>query len=275
MRHYALLIVCLCIGGPAASACTAFCAANSRLVLVGNNEDYNNPRTRVWFLPPSGKEAGRVYVGFDDGWPQGGMNDRGLWFDGFATAPVEPTRSLKKPPLPPRVVEKIMAECGSVEEVVQVFSRYNLEDLRRTVLMFADASGNSVIIEPDAVIRKKGSYQVQTNFHQSLPKPEYSCDRFRIATDMLEKAGPDISVDLVRRILAATHAEGKYPTLYSNVYDLKRRVMYLYHFHNFENVVPIDLNAELKKGRRTLELPSLFPRTFAAEVFERSLAKGE
>jgi penicillin V acylase-like amidase (Ntn superfamily) len=245
------------------------------VVLVGNNEDYNNPRTRVWFVPSNGKDAGRVYVGFDNMFPQGGMNDRGLWFDGFATAPVESTRSLHKPPLPPNFVDKVMAECGNVEEVVREFNRYNLRDLRRAVLMFADAAGDSAIIEPDAIIRKNGRYQVQTNFHQSLPKPEYSCDRFVVATEMLDKAGKDISIELFRRILAATHAEGKYPTLYSNIYDLKRRIMYLYHFHNFENVVVIDLRAELKKGRRTLELPSLFPRTIAAEVFQRSLVKDQ
>jgi hypothetical protein len=90
---------------------------------------------------------------------------------------------------------------------------------------------------------------------------------------MLDAAGENISVELFRRILAATHAEGANPTLYSNIYDLKRRVMYLYNFHNFENVVTIDLAAELEKGKRALDLPSLFPRTFDAEVFVRDRQK--
>jgi len=58
--------------------------------------------------------------------------------------------------------------------------------------------------------------------------------------------------------------------LYSNVYDLRRRVMYLYHFHNFENVVEIDLGQDLKKGRHSIDLPSMFPKTFAAEAFQRN-----
>ena len=78
----------------AADACTAFCALDATgRVLVGNNEDYNNPRTKIRFIPAEPGSYGRMYVGFDDLWPQGGMNERGLWFDGFATPAV------KLPPL--------------------------------------------------------------------------------------------------------------------------------------------------------------------------------
>jgi hypothetical protein len=242
-------------------------------VLVGNNEDDNNPFTRVWFMPGANGKLARMYVGFDNLWPQGGMNERGLWFDGFATAPIEATRSTGKPDPPPYFLDKVMSECGTVQDVINVFDRYNLSFLRKAVLMYADASGESVIIEPDAMIRKKGRYQVQTNFHQSLPKPEYECARFRVANRMLQEAVDDISVDLSRRILAAAHSETEYPTVYSNVYDLKRRVMYLYLFHNHENVVTLDLAAELKKGTRVLEMAALFPRNAAAEAYSKQRAK--
>ena len=75
----------------AADACTAFCALDATgRVLVGNNEDYSNPRTKIRFVPATPGSYGRIYVGFDDMWPQGGMNERGLWFDGFATPAVNP-----------------------------------------------------------------------------------------------------------------------------------------------------------------------------------------
>jgi hypothetical protein len=70
----------------------------------------------------------------------------------------------------------------------------------------------------------------------------------------------EVSVDLCKRVLAATHQEGANPTLYSNVYDLKRRIVYLYHFHNFQNEVVIDLKKELAKGAHKLDLPGLFPK---------------
>jgi len=132
--------------------------------------------------------------------------------------------------------------------------------------MFADAGGDAAVFEGDAILRKQGRFLIQTNFRQSTAKlGEVPCERFRVATAMLESAGGNISIDLFRRILAATHQEGDNPTQYSNIYDLKRRIVYLYHFHNYENVAVIDLARELRKGMHSVAIPSLFPRTYAAE----------
>lgn len=46
--------------------------------------------------------------------------------------------------------------------------------------------------------------------------------------------------------------------------DVNRGLIYLYHFHNYENVVVINLEEELKKGKHTIDIPSLFPDTYAA-----------
>ena len=62
-----------------------------------------------------------------------------------------------------------------------------------------------------------------------------------------------------RGILEATHRNTLGArTLYSNIYDLKNGLVYLYYLHNFKNEVVIDLNEELKKGRHYYDLPSLF-----------------
>ena len=255
-----------------APACTGFSASNGRVVLVGNNEDDNNPFTSLWFVPAGKARYGRLYVGYDNFEPQGGMNEHGLWFDAFSAAPVE-TLDSAKPVFQGNLTDKAIANCATVDEVVQLFEQYNRSFMKGFVLMFADASGGSVIIEPGAILRKTGRYQVQTNFHQSLSVPEYECERFAIATRMLADAQDRISLGLFRRILAATHEEQTYPTVYSNIYDLKRRVMYLYHFHNFENVVRIDLRAELKKGVHAVSLPSLFPKTHPAAAYLQTRAK--
>ncbi len=252
-----------------AEACTAFLAAQGDVVLAGNNEDYVNPRTKIWFVPAENGQHGRVYFGFDDLHPQGGMNEQGLFFDGFATAPRKVVRSADKPPYAGRLMDKVMAECATVEEVLAVFGRYNLAFMERAMLMFGDATGNSAIIEGDDVVAKKGRFQVITNFYQSqTPAGQEPCERYKIAVDMLSRS-EEVSVPLFRRILSAVHAEQESRTLYSNIYDLKRRVVYVYHFHNFENVVVFDLAEELKKGSRVLDLPALFPPTFAAEDFAR------
>ncbi|MGD2093661.1 MAG: linear amide C-N hydrolase [Phycisphaerales bacterium] len=249
--------------------CTGFCISQGDTVLVGNNEDWKNPKTKVWYEPSSKGKYGRVYFGFDNFYPQGGMNEKGLCFDGFATSRKKVKKSLNKPELRGNnFLDAIMSKCATVEEVLKEFDKYNLDFLDRAMLFFADATGDAAIIEGDEIIRKKGKYQITTNFYQSEVKEEdIMCQRYKIANQMLRDAD-NVTIDLCKRVLAATHQEGANPTVYSNVYDLKKRVVYLYHFHNFQNVVVIDLAEELKKGKRRTDLPALFPRTYVAEKFQ-------
>ena len=241
--------------------------------MVGNNEDWKNPSTKVWYEPAERGTYGKVYFGFDNFYPQGGMNEKGLVFDGFATSPHTVKKSLNKPVYGGNLMDKVMSECATVEEALQIFDKYNLKFMERAMFFIADEHGDSAIIEGDEIIRKKGKYQVITNFYQSEVKDgKITCGRYKIADAMLKEAD-EVSVDLCKRVLAATHNEGSNPTLYSNVYDVKRRVVYLYHFHNFLNVVKIDLAKELKKGNRRLDLPDLFPRSFIAEKFMNEKAQ--
>lgn len=256
------------LSGAPAPACTAICAAAKGKVLVGNNEDFGNPRSRIRFIPAEKGKYGRVLVGFDDGHAQGGMNEKGLIFDGFSTPRVELAPSPDKEFWFGGLGDKALAECATVGEVIQLLGR--LVGTDRAVFLFADERGDAVAIEPDGVVRKQDWFFIQTNFYQSRIRPgAETCERFKIARRMIEDSRGDISVDLFRRILAATHQEGGAATQYSNIYDLKARVMYLYHFHNFENVVRLTLAEELRKGPRRLEIPSLFPRSYAAEAHAR------
>ncbi len=93
------------------------------------------------------------------------------------------------------------------------------------------------------------------------------------------KNSEDISIDLFRSILAKTHQEPGQkqgsPTQYSNIYDLKNGVIYLYHFHDYSDVVRIDLYEELKRGEHSYNISSLFtPTQFAYEQYaERTKIK--
>jgi len=225
MRNFltAILLACLVFSGATASACTGIYASDGKTALAGNNEDFWLSNTKMWFVPGEGGTYGRVYFGFEDMNPQGGMNEKGLFYDGFATQRCEVKSSLRKERYRGNIADDAMARCATVEEVIELFSRYNLQFLENAMLFFGDANGDSVIIEGDAFVRKQGRYQICTNFYQSLTKPEeIACGRFKIATRMFEES-VDISVDLFRRILAAAHVELFSPTQYSNVYDLKKQ----------------------------------------------------
>jgi uncharacterized protein (TIGR03435 family) len=261
-------------GNTAVLACTAFCAVADGRVLVGNNEDYHNPRTRLWFVPAEPGSYGRMYVGFDNLSPGGGMNERGLWFDIFTAPPIGPPNGPDLPRFRGNIIDAAMAECSTVDDVVRLFNRHDRSFLTEAILMFADASGDAVAIERSAIVRKTGRHFVQTNFHQSRGRVVTPDWRFTTASTLLEQAADDLSIDHFRRILAATHQKGMSPTLYSNVYDLTSRTMQLYYFHDFERSVTFNLADELKKGRRVLEIPALFPPKPAADAFaaERRVA---
>lgn len=247
-------------------ACTAFMSSDGNKVLVGNNEDYNIPYTRMWFVPGKNGQYGIVYFGYDNWSPQGGMNDQGLFFDFFATKPLEVELSKEKPKFQGPLIEKMAAECATVEEVLDLFGRYNLEFMLKFQMFVVDKTGDAAIIEGDIIIRKSGSNQVVTNFYQSKVEENRrpcewhkpSCSQYKMAETMLSEYGT-ASVTHFRDILEATHRNTLGArTLYSNIYDLKNGLVYLYYLHNFDNEVIIDLNEELKKGSHYYEIRSLF-----------------
>ena len=47
-------------------------------------------------------------------------------------------------------------------------------------------------------------------------------------------------------------------TVYSNVYDLKKGIVYVYNRTDFTNPLILDLAKEMNNGNRTLDLPDLF-----------------
>ena len=102
------------IAGSPGSACTVLCGFDGRVALAGSNEDWADPNTQMWFVPATKDNYGIVYFGFGRGeyppggvsrhkleipeggitqikpedlygLPQGGMNEKGLFFDGAST----------------------------------------------------------------------------------------------------------------------------------------------------------------------------------------------
>ena len=251
-------------------------AKNGR-VLAGNNEDYFEPRTKIWFCPGTPDTYGRVYVGYDRYFSrfQGGMNDQGLFMDMLAVN----TMGWQSDPdkqIPPRGdgVEHILSHFATVDEVIDWFRAFNQPALDHITIPVADAQGNSVLIEwgkgQVQFVSKKGSYQIGTNFVQSdYDDPEdYPCVRYEMA-DLILRNAKEVGVDVIRSILSATHQEHYGQTLYSNICDLIEKKIYLYHFHNFEEAVVFDLEEELAKGGTAYPIPSLFAtQTYAAHQYE-------
>jgi len=250
-------------------ACTGFFSSKDNLMLVGNNEDWYNPFSQFWVIPGNKKELGVIYFGFEHKFPFGGMNEKGLFFDSYSSPALEAVNSKNKKKFNGDLVDKVMKECGTVEEALTLISDYNLEFMSGYQIFLADKTGNSAIIEGDEIIKKKGDYQIATNFHQSKTKDNsIRCWRYNRAERMLKNSNT-ISIDFFKSILNETSQNGQYPTQYSNIYDLKNGIIHLYQFQDFTNVCKIDLKAELKKGKHARWLSSLFPKNDLKDSYIR------
>jgi len=244
---------------------------NDEIVLAGNNEDFTEPRTKLWFFPPTEELYGRAIWGYNRySYPfQGGLNDQGLFIDinavGFTGWEDDPD----KPNFSGDEIEYILTRCATVEDVAHVFQTYDMY-LDFVKYVVADASGDAAIIEwldgKLHVVRKASDrdYQISTNY---LSPKEHTEPRYQIAEQILTSQELP-TVELMRKVLSATSYDMHFgQTLYSTVSDLKNRVFYLYHFHYFEEVVVFDLDAELKKGQASYAIPSLFKIKTQNEYF--------
>ena len=163
-------------------SCTIFTASSGGKVLFGNNEDYTNPKTYYWIHPSDEENYGGVYFGFDNFWPQGGINEKGLCYDWNAL----PEVSLNThPELPPFMAGKIeygrwiLNKCATVEEAIELVKSYSLISLAAQIHL-ADATGDAVVISagPDgefSFTRKQegDGFLVSTNFN--LSNPDNAC----------------------------------------------------------------------------------------------------
>jgi len=249
-------------------ACTFVSMANKKISLAGYNEDFLDLRTGIWFIPGTSDSYGCMIWGYDRAsyQYQGGVNDQGLFVDMNAIntdSGWKPDPEKENMDTDIDMIEFFLKNLASVDDAIEFFKEYNV-DLGYIMITMADARGESVIFEWNDdqlwVLRKNKTYQICTN---DLLSPagipiKNSDIRFDTADRILQNQSTP-SIDLIRRVLSATCAQFDYSTtLYSTICDLKNKKIYLYHFHNYEEVVVFDLKEELAKGELSYSIPGLF-----------------
>ena len=284
LRPTVVFLVLLLIGGTRAHSCTVFFVFDGKLALAGSNEDWADPNTQIWFVPATKDNYGIVYLGFGRGeyppggvsthklvipgagitkinpedlygLPQGGMNEKGLFFDGASTDVIRAPSAHDKKAYDGRLEDLILRKCATVKEVLQVLDTYAFGSVQGQ-WMFADKSGDSVIIEAgEVIVRKKGDYQVMTNFFQSkVGFEEVTCPRYKLVSNSLAE-NKVISLDVCRSLLKATAQPF---TTYSTIFDLANGEVYVYLRRDFGRTMKINLKQELEKGERAMKIADLF-----------------
>lgn len=226
-------------------ACTIFVLTDSQRTLFFNNEDYSNPSTRIWFLPGVKGQYGRAYVGFDNGWAQGGVNTEGLAFDWVAGSKVDYTPDEKLQKVKGNPSEKMMQTCATVAEAIAFYQKYQEPGFSYAKIMIADKTGRSVII---------GAENGKLFFDESQKSRGFGYGQKALGKQLAK--APTATLQSGLPILEACRQEGQYATKYSTVYDLRSGEIYVLS-SNQENQVNLNLLSELDKGGHYYDIPSL------------------
>lgn len=252
-----------------ASACTIFTATQEETVLFAGNED-QGPNDAYLIVDTSGTH-GVVYIGTSWGSSpmieMTGINEQGLSYDLNAM----PTETLN--PHPERgtpgewAVTHLIKECATVEEVLGIALTFDWGESMGYQIHFADSTGDAAVIHPGpdgelTYTRKPDGegHLVSTNFNlANLATGDYSCWRYDTASQMLSElaSGEPLTVEFMATVLDDTHQEGDISTIYSTVYDLRERILYLYYEHRFDEPVILDIASELEKGDRQVHIDEL------------------
>jgi len=229
-----------------ASSCTIFVLTNGQRVLFGNNEDWSNPKTRIWFVAAGDGHYGCVYVGFDDGWAQGGMNTKGLAFDWVAgyMEKWKPSRGMKSVRGNPS--ERMLETCATIEEAVAFYKTHREPSFSRAKILVADNTGASVII---------GAKDGHLQFEKASKSRGFGYGGAIVET-MLAKS-PEPTVANCAIILRACLQKGQYATKYSNVFDLKSGNISIFQFSVRDDAVDFNLFDELRKGDHYYDMPQI------------------
>ncbi len=246
------------------NACTIFSCSRKGEVFAASNEDDYTPFTRVWYNPHTEDRYGSVCFGGPDMQVASAVNEYGLFFD-FAAASYDVSKLKQKNPYQGFLMWDVLGKCKNVREALEIISKYDYNSPSQVLL--ADREGNSVLINPEGIVVKTGDFQVNANCN--LIDGSVSCRRPELADSILFNSKEN-SVDLHRDILNKTHQEGNLTTLYSTICDLKRGIIYVYFFHDYNTVYKINIKEELQKGHRIEMLADHFPSSFAYENFSKN-----
>lgn len=276
-RSFSILACGALLTGASARACTVFCDSQGDTVLAGRSLDIpDNPSMGMLLVPATARTHGWVCFGrFTYPWADG-VNDHGL-FVAVADVPTpHKTRSFRQPADLQTFLSGLLANCASVDDAITWCKKQPTPHLGGWVnrsflgyytfvtlqhILVADRSGDSVVFEwPQGKLkmtRKRGRYQLMTNFLLTSPESGYyPCPRYIADSRIFDQAaGP--SLQTCAQVLETTSAQS---TRYSLICDLTHGDIHVYLRRGFNEPKTFHLADELQKGRHELDLDQWFGR---------------
>lgn len=264
-----LLSILFLFGFLHAIPCTVYKITKNGKTFVGNNEDYWDANTRIWFEKGKTGEYGSMFVGLDNLVAQGGMNEKGLAFDGFSVQ----ERQIKKKPgklkFYPTLFKDVMKKCRDVDDVCAMLGKYDMSPLNGGMLLYVEKSGKYLVVEADTMIMGNQEAYLLSNFcpSQTPNVQDLNIPYYQKGRKMMEQR-IDTSLNYLTQLSDTMHQDfgkGFGGTLYTTIYDLTNGTVNLYFYHDYSVTVKFNLKDELNKKDRIMVIPEMFPDNTAGQ----------
>ncbi len=262
-------------------SCTIFCAKDHHgHVWAGNNEDYNyfTFDTKVKITPKTDSTFGHIYFTYTHNiFPQGGVNEAGLFYD-FNAVGVSVIKDVdKKVPFPGQygfeIIIYMLEHYKTVPEVIELFEKYKMPWMNKAQMNVVDKFGNMGIIVADSAWITKENYQVSTNYNLShINKDNIKCWRYPIAKSRLISS--EANFDSFSKICESTSQRENASTNYSNVHNLNTGEMRIYYGWNYIAPFETTINDMMQYGDTLIPIRDLFPDNTLVKVYYTYVNEG-
>ncbi|SFE01374.1 carcinine hydrolase/isopenicillin-N N-acyltransferase family protein [Thermophagus xiamenensis] len=230
-------------------------------IYVVNSEDYwLDVDAYIQIEPGTKKKYARLWYGWDN-FAQGGINEKGLFFDAAVTPEQPKIKGYGNPK--DNLGDKILAYCSTVEDALMFLEKEKIA-LTNSHMMFGDKTGNAVVVEwvdgERKLVRIENHKLLMTNFLLTRPETgNYPCYRYKSIEDRIqamEKSGEEINLLKVGNTFGQAvqpprqNEEGRAGgTVYTSFINITDNKFFLSYQLSNENVIKLDLNNDFKKTR--------------------------
>lgn len=264
-----LLSILFLFGFLHAIPCTVYKITKNGKTFVGNNEDYWDANTRVWFEKGKAGEYGSMFVGLDNLVAQGGMNEKGLAFDGFSVQQRQIKKKTGKLKFYPTLFKDVMKKCQNTDDVCAMLGKYDMSPLNGGMLLYVEKSGKYLVVEADTMMMGNQESYLLSNFcpSQTTHVHDLNIPYYQKGRKMMEQH-TDTSLNYLTQLSDTMHQDwgkGFGGTLYTTIYDLTEGTVNLYFYHDYSVAVKFHLKDELNKKDRILVIPEMFPDNSAGQ----------
>lgn len=227
-----------------------------------NSEDYwLDVDAYIQIEPKSKNKFARLWYGWDN-FAQGGINEKGLFFDAAVTPEQERIKGYGNPKN--NLGDKILANCSTTEDAL-IFLEKEKIALNKSHMMFGDKTGKAVVVEWVDGERKlhwiENNKLIMTNYLLTEPEAgNFPCYRFNSIEERIsemEKSGEEINLLKVGNTFGqavqppSENEEGRVGgTVYTSFIDITDNKFFLSYKLSNENVIKLDLNIEFNKTKR-------------------------